>query len=181
MRHPLAVPKAASRGLRRCRRAAVRGFRHWRWSRPFWGGLFLVAAGAEILAAPTAQTLALPDDLLLLAALAGSSHYLIGALSVVNGLLSWARPDHHAFHGAVGVLLALASFTTSNFGGFLVGMLLGVVGGSLVFAWSADTGRGGAETGTARRRSPRRSPRPSPPAGGLAQWFPETGGGSAGS
>ncbi|WP_241479674.1 DUF6114 domain-containing protein, partial [Nocardiopsis lucentensis] len=94
-------------------------------------------------------------DLLLLAALAGSSHYLIGALSIVNGLLSWARPDHHAFHGAVGTLLALASFTTSNFGGFLLGMLLGVIGGSLVLAWSADPrqgGRGGADAPAGRAR-----------------------------
>ncbi|MEV2274733.1 DUF6114 domain-containing protein [Nocardiopsis sp. NPDC049922] len=131
-------------------RAAARGFRHWRWSRPFWGGLLLVVAGAEVLAVPTARSLVLPPDLLVVAGLAGSSHYLIGALLVVNGLMSWAQPAHHAFHGVVGVLLALAAFTASNFGGFVLGTLVGVTGGAMVFAWSASPGRGGADAPTGR-------------------------------
>ncbi|MDT7599789.1 MAG: hypothetical protein QOK26_1866, partial [Pseudonocardiales bacterium] len=33
------------------------------------------------------------------------------------------------------VLLSLVSFVTTNLGGLVVGMLLGIVGGSLGFAW----------------------------------------------
>ncbi|MFI6575535.1 DUF6114 domain-containing protein [Nocardiopsis sp. NPDC050513] len=157
-------------------RAAARGFRHWRWTRPFWGGLVLVLAGAEVLAVPTARSLVLPPDLLVVAGLAGSSHYLIGALLVVNGLMSWAQPAHHSFHGIVGVLLALAAFAASNFGGFVLGTLVGVTGGSLVFAWSPHRPRRGA---AALRRRPRRRGRSSRRAR-ARRWDTVRGGSPAG-
>jgi uncharacterized protein DUF6114 len=39
------------------------------------------------------------------------------------------------FYSLLSVLLALSTWITSNLGGFFVGMLLGVLGGSLAFAW----------------------------------------------
>ncbi|MFI6575139.1 DUF6114 domain-containing protein [Nocardiopsis sp. NPDC050513] len=131
-------------------RSARGGFRSWRRTRPFWGGLLLAASGAELLAAPSAQSLILPIDLIVYAGIAGVSGTLIGILLIAVGVLAWLQPDQHAFFGLVGLLLALASFVTSNFGGFVVGMLLGIVGGSLVFAWCRRV----------RRRAPRRRARP---------------------
>lgn len=110
-------------------------FRDWRRRRPFWGGAFLAAAGIELLVAPAAQSLILPIDLIIYAGIAGISGNLIGVLLIGIGVLSWFQPAQKSFFGIVGIMLALVSFVTSNFGGFLIGMLLGIVGGGLVFAW----------------------------------------------
>ena len=39
-------------------------------------------------------------------------------------------------------MLALASWLTSNLGGFVFGLIIGVVGSALAFAWSPDKHRG---------------------------------------
>lgn len=115
-------------------------FRRFRGGRPFWGGFLLAAAGVELLVAPAAQSLILPIDLIVFSGVAGVSGWLIAALLITLGVLSWLQPGQNLFFGIVGLLLALASFVTSNFGGFVIGMLLGVVGGALVFAWGPDAG-----------------------------------------
>ena len=116
-------------------RAGRARFRAWRRRRPFWGGALLAAAGIELLAAPAAQSLILPIDLIIYAGVAGISGHLIGVLLIGIGALSWFQPAQNSFFGMVGIMLALVSFVTSNFGGFVIGMLLGIVGGGLVFAW----------------------------------------------
>ncbi|HIY42142.1 MAG TPA: hypothetical protein H9836_13550, partial [Candidatus Nocardiopsis merdipullorum] len=123
-------------------------FRAWRRGRPFWGGLLLAVAGIEILVAPAAQSLVLPIDLIIHSGIAGVSGTLIGLLLIGLGVLSWLQPAQNVFFGIVGLLLALVTFVTSNFGGFVIGMLLGIIGGSLVFAW-----------GPTARAEPRRSRR----------------------
>ncbi|WP_017605774.1 DUF6114 domain-containing protein [Nocardiopsis alkaliphila] len=122
-------------------RAGWGWFRAWRRTRPFWGGLLLLAAGVELLVAPAAQSLILPIDLIIYAGIAGVSGTLIGVLLIAIGVLSWLQPAQHTFFGVVGLMLALVSFVTSNFGGFVIGMLLGIVGGALVFAWGPDARR----------------------------------------
>lgn len=120
-------------------RAGRARFRGWRRRRPFWGGVLLAAAGAELLVAPAAQSLILPIDLIIYAGVAGISGNLIGVLLIGIGVLSWFQPAQNSFFGMVGIMLALVSFVTSNFGGFVIGMLLGIVGGGLVFAWGPRT------------------------------------------
>lgn len=132
-------------------RAGARSFRGWRRTRPFWGGLLLVAAGIELLVAPAAQTLLLPIDLIVYAGVAGVSGYLIGVLLMVVGVLCWLQPAQNVFFGIVGLLLALVSFLTSNFGGFVLGMLLGIIGGALVFAWAPSKERSGRPRNRRRR------------------------------
>lgn len=134
-------------------RSAWGWFRGWRRNRPFWGGFLLVAAGIELLVAPAAQSLVLPIDLVIYAGIAGVYGPLIAFLLISLGVLSWLQPAQHVFFGLVGLMLALVSFPTSNFGGFVIGMLLGIVGGSLVFAWSPEV-----------RRPPRRRRSARPPA-----------------
>jgi len=105
-------------------------FATWRRSRPFWGGVFAVLGGVELILIPLA-----PMPVVIHQGIAGISSYLIGALLAVIGLLLWFQPNQRTFYGIVAVLLSLASFVTSNFGGFVVGELLGLVGGALGFAW----------------------------------------------
>ncbi|MFA1548472.1 DUF6114 domain-containing protein [Actinomadura chokoriensis] len=124
--------------------AEPHGFRRWRRTRPFWGGVFAVLGGLELIAIPLA-----PMPLVVHQGLAGVASWLIGALLVTAGMLMWVQPAQRSFYGILAVLLSLASFLTSNFGGFFVGLLLGVVGGALGFAWSPvrqprERGRPGA-------------------------------------
>jgi hypothetical protein len=105
-------------------------FRRWRGGRPFWGGLWIMLGGGAILLAPLA-----PLPLIVRQGVAGVSGYLVGALSVAVGLLAWWQSGQRVFLGVAAMALSLASFVTSNFGGFGVGMVLGVVGGAMLVAW----------------------------------------------
>jgi hypothetical protein len=109
-----------------------RGFRAWRRSRPYWAGILLIIAGAELLLIP----LPVHDmGVILHIGVGGVSGILIGAVLILIGLLLWFHPAQHVFYSIVAVLLGIAALVASNLGGFLLGTLLGIIGGSLGFAW----------------------------------------------
>jgi hypothetical protein len=113
-------------------RGAWRSAADWRRSRPFWGGVLLVAAGAELLLIP------LPEHslgLIMHIGTGGVLGILIGALLIACAFLLWFQPQHRVFYSVAAVLLAIAALVASNLGGFVVGTFLGVLGGSLGFAW----------------------------------------------
>ena len=113
----------------RASRARPRRFRRWRRSRPFWGGLFTLIGGLEIATLPlTAYRIMLVTPSVVLAA-------LVGAVIAILGLLLWLTPSHNKLYGLLTILLGIASFITSNVGGFLIGGLLAIIGGALGFAW----------------------------------------------
>ncbi|WP_405088791.1 DUF6114 domain-containing protein [Microbispora sp. NBC_01389] len=124
----------------------------WRRSRPFWGGLLVLLAGLELLSIPFA-TKALP--LVIRSGTVGAT-YLIALVLVILGLMIWLQPGQRAFLGVVAMLVSIASFVYANLGGFLVGMLLGLVGGALAVAWAPE------ET------APRASGTPAEPSGAAA-------------
>ncbi|WP_214415289.1 DUF6114 domain-containing protein [Sphaerisporangium fuscum] len=121
---------SASDGVRRVLRV-VRG---WRRSRPFWGGLLTLLSGLELLSIPFSLR-ALP--LLLHSPQAGLT-VLISTVMIIVGVLLWLQPAQRVFLGVTAVLLSIASVPYANAGGFLVGMVLGLVGGSLAAAWTPD-------------------------------------------
>ena len=49
--------------------------------------------------------------------------------------LLWVNPAQRLFYSLVAAVLVLASWLTSNLGGFLLGLLLGIVGAALAFGW----------------------------------------------
>ncbi|MFG2748403.1 DUF6114 domain-containing protein [Streptomyces xanthophaeus] len=112
-------------------RAARTGrFRRWRRSRPFWGGLLAVLAGAEICVLPLA-----PLKVMLQQGVAGIPSVLMGIVMIVLGLTAWFAPPQRVLAGVLTTLIATAALVLSNLGGFLIGTLLGIVGGGLMFAW----------------------------------------------
>jgi hypothetical protein len=120
------------------RRAA---FRRWRRTRPFWGGFLLLLAGIELLLIPLSGIFIHGAvKLVVYIGIGGVFGVLLGVLLIACGLLLWLNPVHRTFYAIAGVLLAVLSFIASNFGGFFVGMLLGIIGGSMGFGWtpSAD-------------------------------------------
>ncbi|MFG1994814.1 DUF6114 domain-containing protein [Actinoplanes sp. NPDC048988] len=107
------------------------GFRRWRRSRPFWGGLFLLLSGIEMFLSANMSL----GDLELHLGPQGFLSYVLPLMLILAGVLSWATPGQRLFYGIIGLLTALYSFIGLNLGGFLIGMLLGIVGGALVIAW----------------------------------------------
>jgi hypothetical protein len=114
-------------------------FKRWRRSRPFWGGLLLLLAGCELILIPLGSLfLHGAVKLVIYIGIGGVFGVLIGVLMITAGLLLWLSPAHKTFYAVAGVVLAILSFIASNLGGFLLGMLLGIVGGGLAFAWTPD-------------------------------------------
>ncbi|MFI1801227.1 DUF6114 domain-containing protein [Streptomyces sp. NPDC020379] len=109
----------------------ARAARHWRRTRPFWAGLLLVLAGAELVVMPM-----VPLTVLFGLGPAGIAAVGIGTALVAAGLFLWFLPHTHHYVGVHAVILAVFSFAATNLGGFLVGMLLGIAGGAMGFAWT---------------------------------------------
>jgi hypothetical protein len=131
----------------------------WRRSRPFWGGLLVLLGGGEILLSERA-----PIPVVIHVGMQGLAGYLVPVVLLLCGLLLWFSPEQRTFYSIIAVLLSLVSWVTSNLGGFFVGMALGLVGGSLGFAWVRGSGRVRSSGPPAPRRP---EPRRREPSGGL--------------
>ncbi|MFK4101140.1 DUF6114 domain-containing protein [Streptomyces sp. NPDC019531] len=109
------------------------GFTRWVYGRPFWGGLWLTLGGAL-----TLLTMKASLKVVLHVGMQGLAGYLLPTLMIVLGLLILFSPAQRLFYSIVGVLLSLGTWVTSNMGGFMIGLLLGVVGSCLTFGWMPD-------------------------------------------
>ena len=111
-------------------RRGLDAWRQWRHTRPFWGALFVAVGGTEIL-----FTEAVPIPLAFHIGLQGVAGYLIPVVLLLTGLLLLFHPVQRTFYSLLAIILALGCWITSNLGGFFLGMLAGVIGGSLALAW----------------------------------------------
>jgi hypothetical protein len=132
-----------------------RAWGRWRRGRPFWSGLLIVLGGTEILVSERA-----PVRVILHLGVQGIAGYLLPIIVVLCGLLLWFNPQQRLFYSILAVIMSLGTWITSNLGGFFLGLILGVVGGSLAFGWAPADGarRGGslrAMSGWFRRSRPR--------------------------
>ncbi|MDH6109711.1 hypothetical protein P3T36_000482 [Kitasatospora sp. MAP12-15] len=110
--------------------APLRSFSTWRGQRPFWGGLLVTLAGAEILFTEKA-----PLPVVLHIGMLGLAGYLVPAILLLCGLLILFNPAQRIFYSILSVLLTLGTWVTSNLGGFLLGLFLGLIGSTLAFGW----------------------------------------------
>lgn len=127
----------------------LKRWRRWRRSRPFWGGVFAIIAGAEICALPLA-----PLKIMLQQGVAGIPSVLMGIVMIVLGLTAWFSPAQRTLAGVLTTLIATAALVLSNLGGFLIGTVLGIIGGGLMFAWQPYA---------AKPAPPAATPTPAPP------------------
>ena len=109
---------------------ARRAFRHWRRTRPFWGGVLVTLGGGEMLALYRASM-----KVTLHMGLYGIAGYAVPVMLVVLGLMLIFDPMHRLFYSVLSLLFSVASWMTSNLGGFIIGMLLAMTGASLAFGW----------------------------------------------
>ncbi|MER5431124.1 DUF6114 domain-containing protein [Streptomyces sp. NPDC002588] len=113
-------------------------FRAWRGTRPFWAGLFVLIAGFPIMYFPYAH-LQIGHLTIAMSTTAGAGSLIIGVLLVVLGISLWFQKHIRTFAGVAAILLALVSLPVSNFGGFIVGFLFGMIGGAMAIAWAPGT------------------------------------------
>ena len=105
-------------------------FQAWKSARPFWGGVLLTLSGLVIGI--------IPMDLAMKFALIPTEFAFVGLIFaifvVLCGLFALAKPQLAEFFGAAGMLISIISIFGA-LGGFVVGTLLGILGGSLCVAW----------------------------------------------
>ncbi|MYS85240.1 DUF6114 domain-containing protein [Embleya scabrispora] len=109
-------------------------FRRWRKERPFWAGLFTILGSGPILWAPYA-TLSAGDITFKITQMGGVSAIFIGAILILSGIAIWLNPKARVYIGIFVILVSLVSFVVATFGGFFVGMLFGLIGGTLAISW----------------------------------------------
>jgi Family of unknown function (DUF6114) len=114
-------------------RNARRAFLIWRRTRPFWGGLLIIIGASEMLASEQSP-LPVVDQI----GIRGLAGYLTPTFMLLCGLLLWFCSVARTYHSLLAILLALDSWLTANLGGFLIGILISVVGGALAFGWMTD-------------------------------------------
>jgi len=108
--------------------AGKQGFAAWRVQRPFAGSTMLILAGFIIGAIPIRiqQTFA------------GTTGASIGiafaAMVAACGLFALLKPELSTLVGVTGVAMSILSLIGA-FGGLVIGMLVGIVGGCLCIAW----------------------------------------------
>jgi hypothetical protein len=113
----------------RWRRARSR-FRAWRRSRPFWGGLVALLGAGELLLPDLA-----PVKVFLIQGVGAVATGATVVLVVAMVALTWMNVALRQVTGIIVVVLALAAFPLSNLGGFGVGSVLLLFGGSMMVAW----------------------------------------------
>jgi hypothetical protein len=111
-------------------RRSRRRFRAWRRSRPFWGGLIALIGAGELLLPDLA-----PVKVFLIQGVGAVATGATVVLVVAMVALTWMNPTLRQVTGIIIVVLALAAFPLSNLGGFGLGSVLLLVGGSMMAAW----------------------------------------------
>lgn len=144
----LSSPGDGSRSGRqgaRARLAAVRrDFGPWRARRPFVGGVLIVLAGLEMLLSgpidigKLSETFGLEGlpDMQLAIGIEGFQATVLPIALVVLGVLSVVQPVHRIFYGVIVLAISVYSLSGVNLGGWVVGFLLGAIGGIVVVSWS---------------------------------------------
>lgn len=125
------------RGLTRAGIVTWRWFRAFRRTRPFWGGLWALLGGLWIV-----RAMDFGFELAITGGWNYSAGYILGGGLALFGLVAWFAPHYRTLVGVLAFLFALAAFVAANLGGYLIGTVLGIVGGSMIWAWGEKKPRG---------------------------------------
>ncbi|WP_275006266.1 DUF6114 domain-containing protein [Promicromonospora iranensis] len=113
-----------------------RDFRPWRKQRPFVGGVLVALAGLEMLLSGPIKLDQLGMNIMLQFGVEGAQATILPIALIMLGILSIAQPVHRIFYGVIALSISVYSIAGVNLGGWVVGFLLGVVGGIIVVSWA---------------------------------------------
>lgn len=123
-----------------------RDFRPWRRQRPFVGGVLVALAGLEMLLSGPIKLDQLGMNVVLQFGVEGSQATILPIALILLGILSIAQPVHRIFYGVIALAISVYSIAGVNLGGWVVGFLLGVVGGIVVVSWAPPEADAEADT-----------------------------------
>jgi hypothetical protein len=106
-------------------------FRSWSHSRPFVGSALVILAGIEMFFSSQLDI----GHIHVQVGIEGFQATVIPIALVLLGLLAMLMPVHRIFYGVIALVVGVYSLIGVNLGGFIVGMLLGSVGGILIVSW----------------------------------------------
>lgn len=112
-------------------------FTRFRRTRPFWGGIILGLGGffvaRPLLGASWGFYTALGAR--------GLTPIILGLGMIAAAVVAVVQPRQRHFPAVIAMMLSVASLPLANLGGWIIGMLLGIVGSGLCFAWTPYTAK----------------------------------------
>jgi Family of unknown function (DUF6114) len=109
-------------------RVAILG---WTRQRPFVGSVLTILAGVEMFFSGQLDI----GHIHVQVGIEGFQATVVPIALVLLGLLALFMPVHRIFYGIIALVVAVYSLIGVNLGGFIIGMLLGSVGGILTVSW----------------------------------------------
>lgn len=120
----------------RLARSAHLWFRAFRRTRPFWGAVWLTLGGYWIL-----HLSMMPLGVVLRLGFSAMGGWFVAGGMIMCGLTACLAPSQRKTAGLLGTILSIASLVASNFGGFFIGMALGLVGATMILVWGPKPAR----------------------------------------
>ncbi|WP_176222170.1 DUF6114 domain-containing protein [Tuberibacillus sp. Marseille-P3662] len=111
-------------------------FKLWRNDRPFWGATITILAALLILY--------IPLQLYAIAFIPGSFAFIglmFGGLMLILGVLAFFYPQFSTVFGIMTIFLSVLSIMGA-LGGFVIGTILGIIGGSFCIGWQKEAVKG---------------------------------------
>jgi len=107
-------------------------FKNWRARRPFWGAALCILSGLIILWVPATlyEVAAAPGSIIFVG-------FFLGGLTLLMGVLSLILPRLSTLLGVLAIFSSVLSIMGA-LGGFLIGTILGIVGGAMLIAWKPE-------------------------------------------
>ncbi|MDR7236041.1 DUF6114 domain-containing protein [Neobacillus drentensis] len=109
-------------------------FRNWRARRPFWGATLCILSGLIILWVPAKlyELAVAPGSILFVG-------FFLGGITLLMGVLSYMMQRLSTLLGVIAIFASVLSIMGA-LGGFFIGTILGIIGGSMLIAWKPQLG-----------------------------------------
>lgn len=108
--------------------------RRWSTQRPTAGGILLIIS-AVFLGLPSLSGFRVGDLILTVSTISGISTIVLSVLMALCAVAALFWLHARILAGVAAMIIALVAFPAANFGGYLLGTLLGIIGAALVLAW----------------------------------------------
>ncbi len=107
-------------------------FAQFRRSRPFWGCLILALGGYFVMQPMFGGSM----SMLMHMGVGGATVYILGGGMIAAAAVAFFAPAQRYFPAIMAMVFSVASLPLANLGGWIMGMVLGIVGSGMVFAWT---------------------------------------------
>lgn len=110
----------------------LRRVNKWRRSRPFWGSLILLLGGYYVMNPVMTTNM----EMLVALGSSGAVVFVLGGAMMAAALIAFFLPKQRHFPAIMAAAASVLSLPLANLGGWLIGMILGIIGSGMVFAWT---------------------------------------------